>query len=304
MFMTFNVDAARLDRRTLLQGLAAMAAVGTLPRSSFAAAAPLVKITEMNHMGISTLKVNETRDFYVKLFGFKADTMEDNVRAYVRFPGGFISINKGAKASLGHNCFGVPGFDSKNPQPVIDQLKKAGFDAALADAASIFVKDPSGLLVQIGVAGFDGLEAHDKKVAPPAASAPAKPIVKVKTLNHFAVLTDKVNETRDWYVKLFGMTADTIEDNNRVYVRAPGGILVSINKTYFPGTPSPSYSHYAFGIEDFDEKNPKATIDMLKKAGFDARPADAVSLMVRDPNGLDIQLGSPEFTGLEDHPKK
>lgn len=291
-----------IGRRQVLQGLGAVAAASMLPRvPAFAAAAAPLTVKELNHIGLFTSKVNGTRDFYVKLLGLPAETMEDNIRVYVRFPGGFISINKvdNRPAEYNHFCFGIEGFDGKDVPALKAKIEGAGFKTRPSDAVSLNIVDPNGIDVQLGKVGFDGLEGHVKKegAAPPP---PPAGQVKVTELNHIGVSSPKANETRDFYMKAFGVKADTVEDNNRIYVRVPGA-FISINN--YPNTKAQIH-HFAFGIPNFDEGNTKGLIEKLKAAGFDAAPADAVSIFVKDPNGLLVQLGKAGFTGLEDHPIK
>ncbi len=293
-----------IGRRQMLQGIGAAAAVSVLPRvPALAAAAAPLAITELNHIGLFTAKVNETRDFYVKLLGLPAETMQDNVRVYVRFPGGFISINKvdTRPPEYNHFCLGVKGFEGKDVPGLKAKIEAAGFKTTPSDSVSLNIVDPNGIDVQLGQPGFTGLEGHQKVGGGTEAPKPTVGQFKVSELNHIGVSSPKANETRDFYVKSMGLKADTVEDNNRIYVRLPGASFISINN--YPNTKAQIH-HFAFGIPDFDEGNTKAMIEKLKAAGFDAAPADAVSIFVKDPNGLLVQLGKAGFTGLEDHPIK
>ena len=301
--MTRNFE---IGRRQVLQGIAA--ATATMAGAPYAraamAAAPLT-ITELNHIGLFTPKVNETRDFYVKLLGLPAETMEDNVRVYVRFPGGFISINGGPKmttpAEYNHFCLGVKGFEGKDVPALKAKIEGAGFMTRPSDSASINIVDPNGLDIQLGQPGFTGLEAHAKVAGGAAAPAPKPGAFKVTELNHIGISSPKCNETRDFFAKSMGLKADTVEDNNRIYVRLPGTAFISLNN--YPNTKA-SINHFCFGVPNFDEGNTKALIDKLKAEGFDAAPADKVSIFVKDPNGLLVQVGKAGFNGLEDHPIK
>jgi hypothetical protein len=73
-----------------------------------------------------------------------------------------LSIQAAAKASVDHFCFGIAGFHGNNPQATISKLTAAGYQARLADANSVFVTDPDGLLVQLAETGFTGLEDHPR----------------------------------------------------------------------------------------------------------------------------------------------
>ena len=159
-------EIGKIDRRQLLQGLTAVVAAAAATPVRAAAAAPLT-IKTVNHIGIASPKVNETRDFYQKLFGLKADTIDDNDRVYLRLPGGtFISINKAGadgKASYSHICLGVDGFDAKNPKATNDRLLAAGFKAGGGDSASAGVLDPNGLMIQLSAVTYNGMEDHPLK---------------------------------------------------------------------------------------------------------------------------------------------
>jgi catechol 2,3-dioxygenase-like lactoylglutathione lyase family enzyme len=152
-------DAGRLDRRQFLSGITA-AAIG---QGRAAAPAGVLQTQSLNHVTILTPQVAHTTDFYQKLLGLRADVIDPAKRIYLRVPGGsFLSIQAAAKPSVDHFCFGIAGFDGKNPQTTIAKLTAAGYQARLADANSAFVTDPDGLLLQLAEPGFTGLEDHPK----------------------------------------------------------------------------------------------------------------------------------------------
>ncbi len=157
-------ESGKIDRRQLLAGLAAVVTAAAAVPARAAGAQPLLNIRMVNYIGIASPKVNETRNFYQKLFGMQADTIDDNDRVYLRLPGGtFISINKGATASYSHYCLGVDNFDSKNPKATADKLAAAGFKIASGDSASAAVLDPNGLMIQLSAPSYNGLEDHPLK---------------------------------------------------------------------------------------------------------------------------------------------
>jgi catechol 2,3-dioxygenase-like lactoylglutathione lyase family enzyme len=157
-----HYDSGQIDRRQLLQAL-----IGTVIATAAtpAAAAGALQVKNINHIGLASPQVNRSRDWYQKLFGVKAETIEDNKRVYIRFPGSFMSINEGKTASISHVDFGVTSIDAKNPNPkaLVEKLVAEGYQARLADAYSVFVSDPDGLALQLSAPGFTGLEDHPLK---------------------------------------------------------------------------------------------------------------------------------------------
>jgi catechol 2,3-dioxygenase-like lactoylglutathione lyase family enzyme len=156
-------DQGEIDRRQLLQGL--FGTIVGLTVASPAVAGGAVEVKNINHIGISSPQVNRSRDWYEQLLGVKAETIEDNRRVYLRIPGAFISINEAKTASFNHPAYGVTALDGPNPNAkgFVERLTAQGYKATLADAYSVFVTDPDGLLVQLSAPGFTGLEDHPIK---------------------------------------------------------------------------------------------------------------------------------------------
>jgi catechol 2,3-dioxygenase-like lactoylglutathione lyase family enzyme len=152
-------ESGQLDRRQFMSGITGVVGLG----QSRAAPAGVLETKSLNHVTILTPQIARTTEFYQKLLGLSADVVDPTKRTYLRVPGGsFLSIQAAVKPSVDHFCFGIAGFDGKNPQATLATLTAAGYQARLADANSVFVTDPDGLLLQLAEPGFTGLEDHPR----------------------------------------------------------------------------------------------------------------------------------------------
>jgi len=114
--------------------------------------------------------------------------------------------------------------------------------------------------------------------APPPAPLPAS------SVNHIAITVANVKKSSDWYKELFGLTPE--QDKDDVAVLAFGNTVLVLRPGQTPGR----ITHFCFGVKDFDMA--KAEVE-LKKRNLDPRP-DNQSFHVKDPDGVDVQISSPD----------
>lgn len=117
------------------------------------------------------------------------------------------------------------------------------------------------------------------------------PVCTVKTINHIAIAVSDLGRSRDWYCRTFGVSVIQ-ESDQSVLLRFGDTMLVLRpgDATHAAGT----ISHFMFGIDAFDPASLEAR---LRQQGLDPQ-RDAESFHVRDPDGLDIQVGD-KMLGLE-----
>jgi catechol 2,3-dioxygenase-like lactoylglutathione lyase family enzyme len=116
----------------------------------------------INHVTLSVLNINESRQFYQELLG--ASVLLDGRSSAqtgwydLRIGDSFVSVGKGKTASIGHFAIGLdpwPGVDraldivqkrfpDSEPRASQNPLSKA------AEIKSVMLKDPNGISVQLG----------------------------------------------------------------------------------------------------------------------------------------------------------
>lgn len=134
------------------------------------------------------------------------------------------------------------------------------------------------------------------------AQAPARPIIRAKSLNHVAFFASDVQRTAAWYQQLFGMPLQLRRDTSGGTVAVlrvgPRPEFVAL---YPANGVKPGFKHLGFGVENFD----RAAIDQALsahrvKGEWSTRPAgegDVEELLIRDPDGLMIQVQDVRYTG-------
>jgi catechol 2,3-dioxygenase-like lactoylglutathione lyase family enzyme len=125
-------------------------------------------------------------------------------------------------------------------------------------------------------------------------------------LEHYLVLTDDIDATRDFYVQALGMTQGFRPDlgfpGHWVYIGDTPVIHIAEWKTYTvhskrkgvevsaPTSATGPVDHIAFAAQDYDE-----VLARLRQQGLAVRPNDNPGNIVRqlflfDPNGVKIEI--------------
>jgi len=126
------------------------------------------------------------------------------------------------------------------------------------------------------LAGSAGLGMASE--TPPPAPLPAS------TVNHIAITVSDVKKSSDWYKELFGLTPE--QDTKDVAVLGFGNTVLVLRAGQNPGR----ITHFCFGVKDFKLPAAKAILD---QRGLNPR-LDNESYHVKDPDGTDVQISSPE----------
>jgi len=133
------------------------------------------------------------------------------------------------------------------------------------------------------------------------AQAPARPAIKTQSLNHVAFFASDVQRTADWYQRTFGMPVQfRQETGGRVAVLrlGPGPEFIAV---YPANGAKPGFKHMGFGVQNFS----RPAIDQALaahgvKAEWSLRKApggDVEELLVRDPDGLVVQVQDVKYAG-------
>ena len=129
------------------------------------------------------------------------------------------------------------------------------------------------------------------------AQAPTRPSVRPERLNHIAFFASDVKRTVEWYQRFFGMPVQ-FRPEGAVLQFGDGPEFIAI----FPANGAkPGFKHMGFGVRGFA----RGPIDQALaahgiKGEWSRRPAaegDVEELMIRDPDGITIQIQDGRDTG-------
>jgi catechol 2,3-dioxygenase-like lactoylglutathione lyase family enzyme len=104
--------------------------------------------------------------------------------------------------------------------------------------------------------------------------------LRSQTVNHIAISVSNLARSRDWYRQSFGL---------RLIQESAENVLLGFGESMIvrvEGTPGTIY-HFMFGIDGYDADALRAK---LAAAGLEPQK-DPDSFHVRDPDGLNVQVG-------------
>lgn len=103
------------------------------------------------------------------------------------------------------------------------------------------------------------------------------------TINHIAITVSDLDVSREWYCRMFGLTVIQQSDDSVLLGFGEGMLVLRVGDN--PGT----ISHFMFGVRQYDEE---ALRQHLLDNSLDPQK-DLESFHVRDPDGLNVQVGDP-----------
>jgi catechol 2,3-dioxygenase-like lactoylglutathione lyase family enzyme len=121
----------------------------------------------------------------------------------------------------------------------------------------------------------------------PQAPVQAKPLTEITAvdINHVGINVSDVARSIDWYSTVFGL--DVMVKSKDVAVLGFRGIGAAGPTFVFRTSPKPEVNHLMFGIHNYNEA---ALGEYLKAKGLTLRN-DVLSFHVKDPDGIDVQVG-------------
>lgn len=147
-------EAGQVDRRTFLQGVAALAATaagtGSLVAGPTPAAPAGVTGAGVHHVEIKTVDLARSAAFYGKLLRARPETRPGRVLLPIGQGAStaYLSIGVGPIPRVDHFSVKVAGMHRTNPEATLKKLTADGFKARLT-GHSVYVMDPDGFEVQV-----------------------------------------------------------------------------------------------------------------------------------------------------------
>jgi catechol 2,3-dioxygenase-like lactoylglutathione lyase family enzyme len=149
-----HYDSGRLSRRELLGALAMLA----LPVTAESAVPKVAVAKQINHATLYVRDVEQSREFYQRLFGMPVLTAQ-SPGFNLRIGSGFIGVypsDPGESPRIDHVCFGVDHFDADATQR---KLTAEGVNATIrvrGDTKELYFTDPNGLRMQLQDVRYTG----------------------------------------------------------------------------------------------------------------------------------------------------
>jgi catechol-2,3-dioxygenase len=106
-------------------------------------------------------------------------------------------------------------------------------------------------------------------------------VCQARTVNHIAISVSDLQRSKEWYCRMFDLKI--IQESEDSVLLGFGESMLVLRPDPNPGT----ISHFMFGIDGYVAQELEAK---LKAEGLDPQ-RDSDSFHVRDPDGLNVQVG-------------
>ena len=137
-----NYELGRINRRQLVQGLAAIAAAGY----AAPAKASTFQGVGLNHIAIRVTDVQRSRDFYRKHLGMPV-IRESQDNCFLGLGKNFLTLFRNQNPGLDHYCIAIENFKVDG---VMEELKRQGLNPNRPSGTDrVYFPDPDGLTVQL-----------------------------------------------------------------------------------------------------------------------------------------------------------
>jgi catechol 2,3-dioxygenase-like lactoylglutathione lyase family enzyme len=127
----------------------------------------------------------------------------------------------------------------------------------------------------------------------PGLAAPVPGAIKAVSVNHIAINVSDLKKSTAWYKDVFGLTVGLETDKESALRFGDCGLIIRPSQQK-PGT----ITHFMLGINGYDAEGLSAH---LKSFGLEPRK-DQDSFHVKDPDGLDVQVGDKDMRGASQAP--
>jgi len=150
-----DFEHGKLSRRQLIQSLALTATAASAVSAAPAPAGEhkVGQAVYLNHVGYQVADYGRSRDWYAEMFGMKV-ALDDGRKANIAVGESLLIFHNRPSAStpvVDHVCFTLADWDKDKSvrQAVGAELKRRGLEVR-ETANSFHIKDPDGLIVQMG----------------------------------------------------------------------------------------------------------------------------------------------------------
>ena len=144
-------DAGKLNRRQLVQGLAALAVGGRAPQADRAPS--VMQGSSLNHVTLAVSDVARSRGFYEELLGLEVVSRQEN-GINLGLGTSFLGLYSIAGPPRPHHlCIGVDGFQLEE---VAGKLRENGLQPSFNRGVEVYFRDPDDILVQLSAEDYRG----------------------------------------------------------------------------------------------------------------------------------------------------
>ena len=296
---------------------------------------------KLNQMTLIVSDIQRSLDFYQGLFGMPVQGRQGST-ILLRVGSGpqFLALKpaEGAKPGYSHFGIAVNDFDpqramkaltehgvtrSDEPAPMTARIQMRGPEegGAREGTPELFLRDPSGIMVQLQDASYCGGAGPVGNVCRSLQSSPPKGVFALRDLSHFTMFTPDPPRAQQFYQEVFGLFVQAHQGPAAPIFGVGSGpqflmLAGGAGRSAAPSTGS--INHGCFFMEGFD---PDQVLKRLTDYGLKPRgdagtpagplmhyvtlrmpnrggaPEGTAELYFTDPDGILLQLQDPKYCG-------
>jgi catechol 2,3-dioxygenase-like lactoylglutathione lyase family enzyme len=312
-----------MTRRSALLALSASVAS---PRLMAQESGAQIRTCRLNNVVMTVSNLDRSTTFYERLFG---PPVRQGDVAVFRVGGGphffaLTTVRRGEKPDFLSYGMTVVDFD---PQRVMRTLADHGVSGAemmlRGDTPEVFVRDPNGIRIQLQHTTYGHGSGPRGDLLPPASSAAAEPVFKLKTINHVTLTIANGRREKEFYQTVFGLPVRAMQGDGVTLAIGEGTDGVVFNAAANNPNAVSGINHACFTIENFDPERVMATLienglepiengipalikpltcrvrwrQRANNGGGPTSPLGTPELYFTDPDNLRIQIQDVSYCG-------
>jgi catechol 2,3-dioxygenase-like lactoylglutathione lyase family enzyme len=285
-----------------------------------------IRTRRLNNVMMSVSNLERSTKFYERLFG---PAIRQGDVAVFRVGGGphffaLTTVGRGEKPDFLSYGMTVTDFDAQRVMQALADRGVSGAETTLrGDTPELFIRDPNGIKIQLVHTAYGRGSGPRGDILPPASTAVAEPLFKIKTINHVTLTIANGSRERDFYQNVFGLPVRAMQGDGVTLAIGEETDGIVFNASANNPNAVSGINHACFTIENFDPERVMATLvdnglepiengipalikpltcrvrwrQRANNGGGPTSPLGTPELYFTDPDNLRIQLQDVSYCG-------
>jgi catechol 2,3-dioxygenase-like lactoylglutathione lyase family enzyme len=228
-----------------------------------------IRTRRLNNVMMAVSNLERSTKFYERLFGpsvRQGDVAVFRVGAGPHFFA-LTEVRRGEKPDFLSYGMTVSDFDAERMMRALADLGVSGAEKTLrGDTPELFLRDPNGIKIQLQHTSYGHGSGPSGDILPPASTAVAEPVFKLKTINHVTLTIANGGRERDFYQTVFGLPVRAMQGDGVTLAIGEGTDGIVFNAAANNPNAVSGINHACFTIENFD---PERVMAILVENGFE-----------------------------------
>jgi catechol 2,3-dioxygenase-like lactoylglutathione lyase family enzyme len=249
-----------MTRRNALLALSVTVASPVLMAQGFT---PQIRTRRLNNVMLAVSNLERSTTFYERLFGPSIRQGDAAVFRVGEGPHffGLTALRRGEKPDFLSYGMTVTDFDPERVMRTLAELGVSGAEMTLrGDTPELFVRDPNGIKIQLQHTSYGHGSGPRGDILPPASTAVAEPVFKLKTINHVTLTIANGSREKEFYQTAFGLPVRAMQGDGVTLAIGEGTDGVVFNAAANNPNAVSGINHACFTIENFAPERVMATL--------------------------------------------